>query len=120
MDHLLSLLNRITALLEEWQRGQGVTLRPSSLSILRSIVATYCKLIVALSLDTELRPPQEVNSLGGVQLRLWEGFKGGKWPYSEVSEEEVEEDVLSLPDSLPDLIEEEEGEGKLPSVRYSK
>ena len=110
MDHLLSLLNRITALLEELQREREVTLRLNSLNVIHSLVAAFCSLAVALTEGTELQPSPIAGDLGRAQEEPYEDFRACGEIHSEISSDEVEGDTLSIPDSLPDLIDEEEGE----------
>ena len=115
MDHLVSLLDRITALLEEFQREWGVTLRPDRLGTLPRLVAAFCNLVAISLRNTDLPPSPTNGSLGRVQLEKWEKLGQGEGPNSETSREEIEEDTLSIPDSLPNLIDEGEGE-ELPSL----
>ena len=109
MDHLLSLLNRLTALLEELQREREVTLRLSSLNVIRRLVATFCDLAVNVSEGAKLQPPPIAEGLGRARVELFKDFRVCGEIRSEISSDELEGDTLSIPDSLPDLLDEEEG-----------
>ena len=104
MDHWLSLYTRIVALLEAL-REREVTLGPSSLGALQSLVRFFCDWVGTASLGTDLPPSQTVTGPSLFPLQGWEksGEKGNLCLDS-ISEED-EEDALSVPDSLPDLID---------------
>ena len=114
MDQLLSLFYRITTLLEELQREQGVPLGPIRLGALWTLVTTFCNLANTLTLGTDLWPASKVGKLGSTRLELWERFRQSGEPFLGPCSEREEEDVLSLPDSLPDLVDEEQGEERPP------
>ena len=113
MDHWLSLYTRIAALLEVL-REREVTLKPSSLGALQSLVKFFCDRVCTASLDADLPPPQAITGLSSFSLQGWEkpGEKLGL--RLDPIREESEEDALSIPDSLPDLTDSE-GEEERPS-----
>ena len=110
MDHWLSLYNRIVARIEALGERE-VTLGPSSLGALQGLVKLFCERVCAAPSSTDLSLPRAVR--GPSTSRLLSGEKSGRELSScldPISEEDGE-DALSIPDSLPDLVdvvEEEE------------
>ena len=119
MDHWLSLYNRIVALLEAL-REKEVTLGPSSLGALQSLVKFFCDRVGTASSSTDLPPPRAAVGPSSSSLLL-RGTSGEGLGFGLDSiKEEDGEDTLSLPDSLPDLVDivgEEERPSPIDLVR---
>ena len=112
MDHWVSLYTRIVALLEalrEW----GVALGPNGLGALQSLVKFFCNWVRAVSSGTDLPPAQTIIGPSLFPLRGWDESGKGADPCLDPISEEDEEDILSLPDSLPDLIDSVREEERL-------
>ena len=91
-------------------------LGPVRLGALQSLITAFCNLAINSSLGTDLQPALVERDRRRVRLELWEKFRQGGEPSSEICGKGVEEDTLSLPDSLPDLIDTEEGEEYSPLI----
>ena len=114
MDQWLSLYTRIVALLEAI-REREVTLGPSSLGALQSLVRFFCEWVRTASWDVDLPPCLTVTGPSSFPPQGWE--KPGKkrsFSPNPISEGD-EEDACSIPDSLPDLIDST-GEEERPSL----
>ena len=113
MDKWLSLYTRIVALLEAI-REREVTLGPSSVGALQSLVRFFCEWVSTVSSGADLPPSLTVTGSSSFPPQGWEksGRKGSVYlaPISEGDEE----DTCSIPDSLPDLIDSA-GEEERPS-----
>ena len=103
MDQWLSLYTRIVALLEAI-REREVTLEPSSLGALQSLVRFFCGWVCTASSDADLPPCLTATGPSSFPPQGW-GKPGKKESFSPdpISEGE-EEDACSVPDSLPDLM----------------
>ena len=110
MDQWLSLYTRIVALLEAI-REREVTLGPSSVGALQSLVRFFCEWVCTASSGANLPPSLTVTGPSVFPPQGWE--KSGKKGNSclDPLSEEDEEDAHSVPDSLPDLIDSA-GEGE--------
>ena len=120
MDHWLSLYTRLVALLEALSEGE-VTLRPNSLGALRNLVESFCSEVYTASLGADPPSCRATNSLKHVPSvgrgRFIRQFSTHLNPIEEGSED----DALSIPDSLPDLVDSAgEEESRLPSVLVEK
>ena len=113
MDQWLSLYTRIVALLEVI-RERGVTLGPSSLGALQSLVRFFCEWVYTASSGADLPPSPTVTGLSLFPPQGWErSGKKGSVCLDPISEGD-KEDTHSIPDSLPDLIDSA-GEEEHPS-----
>ena len=119
MDHWWSLYTRIVALLEALGERE-VVLGPSSLGALQNLVETFCREICIASLSVGLSPCRTTPSPKHTSL-VGRGDPRGQ-PSTHLSsiQEEREEDTLSIPDSLPDLVDSAEEETQLLSVLVEK
>ena len=122
MDQWLSLYTRIVALLEAI-RERGVTLGPSSIGALQSLVRFFCEWVCTTSSGGDLPPSLTVTGPSSFPPQGWEkSGKKGSLCLDPIGEGD-EEDAHSLPDSLPDLIdsaEEEERPSPIGSVKRGK
>ena len=120
MDHWWSLYTRIVALLEALG-GREVVLGPSSLGVLQNLVESFCREICIASLSVGLSPCRTTPSPKPTSLVGKGGPRGQSSTHLNSIQEEREEDTLSIPDSLPDLVDSaEEEEGQLLSVLVEK
>ena len=104
MDQWLSLYTRIVALLEAI-REREVTLGPSSLGALQSLVRFFCEWVCTASSDVDLPPCLAVTGPSLFPPQGWgKPGKKGSFSIDPISEGD-EEDACSVPDSLPDLID---------------
>ena len=115
MDHWLSLYIRIVALLETL-REREVTLKPSCLGALQSLVTSFCVQVCTASSGAKPSPFPTPISLSWSLLQGWEKDRERVGLCLDTVEEEVETDTSSLPDSLPELVDNEEEEECLLSV----
>ena len=107
------MYTRIVALLEAI-RERGVTLGPSSLGALQSLVRFFCEWVCTASSDADLPPSLTVTGPSSFPPQGWEkSGKKGSFSLDPISEGD-EEDAHSIPDSLPDLIDSA-GEEERPS-----
>ena len=120
MDHWVSLYIRIVSLLESLGEGE-VALRPSSFGVLQNLVESFCRELYIASSSVRLSPYRATSSPKPISLGGREGPREQSSTRLSPIEEESEEDTLSIPDSLPDLVDStEEEEGRLPSVLVEK
>ena len=114
MDQWLSLYTRIVVLLEAI-REREVTLGPSSLGVLQSLVRFFCEGVCTASSNADLQPCLTVAGPSLFSTQGWEEpAKKGSFSPDPISEGD-EEDACSIPDSLPDLIDST-GEEERPSL----
>ena len=107
------MYTRIVALLETLIQRE-VTLGPSSLGALQSLVRFFCKWVCTATSGADLPPSRTVTGLSSCPPQGWEkSGKKGSFCLDPISEGD-EEDALSIPDSLPDLIDSA-GEEERPS-----
>ena len=104
MDHWLSLYARIVALVEASGEGR-VTLEPSSLGALQSLVRFFCVQVDVASTGAGLPPPRAITGPSQLSPRGWEEFRGQIGLHLDPITEEDGGDTLSIPDSLPELID---------------
>ena len=120
MDHWLSLYARIVALLEALSEGE-VTLRPSSLGVLQNLVESFCSQVYTASLGADLPPYRATTSLKPISSLGRGKSRGQSGAHLDPIKEESEDDALSIPDSLPDLVDSAgEEESLLPPVLVEK
>ena len=120
MDHWVSLYVRIVALLEALSEGE-VTLRPSSLGVLQNLVESFCSEIYTASLGADLPPYRATSSLNPISSVGRGRSTRQLGTHLNPIKEESEDDALSIPDSLPDLVDStEEEESRLPPASVEK
>ena len=107
MDHWLSLYARIVALIEVLSE-KGVTLKPSGWGALQSLVNAFCAQVCTASSGADLPPSRATTGLNWSSPQGWENSGEQVGPRLDPIEEEGGTDTLSIPDSLPDLIDNEE------------
>lgn len=115
MDHWLSLYIRIVALLKIL-REREVTLKPSCLRALQSLVTSFCVQVCTASSGAKPSPFPTPTGLSWSLLQGWEKDRGRVGFCLDTVEEEIEIDTSSLPDSLPELLDNEGEEKHLLSV----
>ena len=107
------MYTRIVALLEAI-RERGVTLGPSSLGALQSLVRLFCEWVCTTSSEADLPPCLTVAGPSSFPPQgLGKSGEKGSFSLDPISEGD-EEDAHSVPDSLPDLIDSA-GEEERPS-----
>ena len=106
------MYNRIVALLEI-VRERGVTLGPSSLGALQSLVNFFCDRVCTASSSADLSPPRAVTGISSSPLIEWETSGEGLGFCLGPVKEKDGEDAISIPDSLPDLVDIVGEEGRL-------
>ena len=113
MDHLLHVLDRIEELLRELILAEvrGAMKELKGFDAIRSLVHIYCELVNTLQEGVGLPPLPKTIREKGVHLELEKEVVGREGvafvtAFSQVTDEET----LSIPESLPDLLEEEESQ----------
>ena len=113
MDHLLHVLDHIEELLRELILAEvrGATKELKGFDAIRSLVHIYCELVNTLQEGVGLPPLPKMIREKGVHLELEKEVVGREGvafvtAFSQVTDEET----LSIPESLPDLLEEEESQ----------
>ena len=81
-----------------------MTLKPSSLGALQNLVESFCSQVCTASLGADLPSPGAITGLSSVSSRGWEKPREQIGVRLDSIKEESEDDALSIPDSLPDLI----------------
>ena len=115
MDHWLSLYTRIVALIEAL-REREVTLKPSGLGALQSLVTSFCVQVGTASSDVKLSPLPTPTGLSWSLSQGWEKARERVGLCLDTIEEEGETDTFSIPDSLPELVDNEGEEECLSSI----
>ena len=117
MDHLLYILDCIEELLRELMLAEvrGVTKELKGFDVNYSLIHGCCELINTLQEGVGLPPLPKTIREKGVYLELEKEVVGGEGiPYTTAFSQVAEEETLSIPESLPDLLEEEEGHPGFP------
>ena len=113
MDHLLHVLDRIEELLRELivAEVRGATIELKGFDVIHNLVHVCCQLVNTLSEGVGLPPfPKTVRDKGvhlelGKEVVVKEGVTSTTaFPHV------IDEETLSIPESLPDLLEEEENQ----------
>ena len=113
MDHLLHVLDRIEELLRELivAEVRGATIELKGFDVIHNLVHVCCQLVNTLSEGVGLPPfPKTVRDKGvhlelGKEVVVKEGVTSTTaFPHA------IDEETLSIPESLPDLLEEEENQ----------
>ena len=112
MDHLLHVLDRIEELLRELiiAEVRGVTLEPKGFDVIHSLVHVCCELVNTLPEGVGLPPFPKTIREKGVHLELEKEVVGRGVTFVAAFPHGIDEETLSIPESLPDLLEEEEGQ----------
>ena len=112
MDHLLYILDCIEELLRELMLAEvrGATKELKGFDVIYSLIHGCCELINTLQEGVGLPPLPKTIREKGVYLELEKEVVGGEGiPYTTAFSQVAEEETLSIPESLPDLLEEGEG-----------
>ena len=117
MDHLLFILDCIEELLRELMlaEARGATKELKGFDIIYSLIHGCCELINTSQEGVGLPPLLKTIREKGVYLELEKEVVGGEGiPYTTAFSQVAEEETLSIPESLPDLLEEGEGQPGFP------
>ena len=109
MDHLLHVLDCIEELLRELMLAEvrGVMKELKGFDIIYSLVRIYCKLVNTLQEGVGLPPLPKTIREKGVHLELEKEIVGGEGvAFVTAFSQATDEETLSIPESLPDLLEE--------------
>ena len=113
MDHLLHILDRIEELLRELILAEvrGATIELKGFDVIRSLVHVCGELVNTLQEGVGLPPFPKMIGEKGVHLELEKEVVGrGGVTFVTASSQATDEETLSIPESLPDLLEEEESQ----------
>ena len=117
MDHLLYILVCIEELLRELMLAgvRGAMKELKGFEVNYSLIHGCCELINTLQEGVGLPPLPKMIREKGVYLELEKEVVGGEGiPYTTAFSQVAEEETLSIPESLPDLLEEGEGQPGFP------
>ena len=115
MDHLLHILNHIEELLRELivAEVRGATIEPKGFDVIHNLVHVCCELVDMLSEGVGLPPFPKIIRDKGVHLELEKEVVGREGvTFITAFLHAIDEETLSIPESLPDLLEEEESQLK--------
>ena len=113
MDHLLHVLDRIEELLRELILAEvrGVMKELKGFDAICSLVHVYCELVNTLQEGVGLPPLPKTIREKGVHLELEKEVVGREGvAFVTAFSQATDEETLSIPESLPDLLEEEESQ----------
>ena len=113
MDHLLHVLDRIEELLRELILAEvrGAMIELKGFDVIRSLVHVCGELVNMLQEGVGLPPFPKTIREKGVHLELEKEVVGrGGVTFVTASSQATDEETLSIPESLPDLLEEEESQ----------
>ena len=113
MDHLLHVLDRIEELLRELILAEvrGATIELKGFDVIHSLVHVCCELVNTLPEGVGLPPFPKTIREKGVHLELEKEVVGREGvTFVTASSHAIDEETLSIPESLPDLLEEEESQ----------
>ena len=113
MDHLLHVLDRIEELLRELILAEvrGAMKELKGFDAIRSLVHVYCELVNTLQEGVGLPPLPKTIREKGVHLELEKEVVGREGvAFVTAFSQATDEETLSIPESLPDLLEEEESQ----------
>ena len=121
MDHLLYVLDRIEELLRELMLTEvrGATEEPKGFDVIHSLVRVYCELVNTLQEGVGLPPLPKMIREEGVHLEL-ERVGGEGVAFVTAFSQATDEETLSIPESLPDLLEEGESQPRSPLDRLEE
>ena len=113
MDHLLHILDRIEELLRELILAEvrGAMIELKGFDVIRSLVHICGELVNTLQEGVGLPPFPKTIREKGVHLELEkEVVERGRVTFVTASSQATDEETLSIPESLPNLLEEEESQ----------
>ena len=113
MDHLLHILERIEELLRELMVAEvrGATIELKGFDVIHNLVCVCCEIVNMLSEGVGLPPFPKTIKDKGVHLELEKEVVAREGvTFVTAFPHEIDEETLSIPDSLPDLLEEEESQ----------
>ena len=113
MDHLLHVLNHIEELLRELivAEVRGATIELKGFDVIHNLVHVCCELVNMLSGGVGLPPFPKIIRNKGVHLELEKEVVGREGAtFVTAFPHVIDEETLSIPESLPDLLEEEESQ----------
>ena len=113
MDHLLHILDCIEELLRELivAEVRGATIELKGFDVIHSLVHVCCELVNTLPEGVGLPPFPKTVREKGVHLELEKEIVGREGvTFITASSHAIDEETLSIPESLPDLLEEEESQ----------
>ena len=113
MDHLLHILDRIEELLRELILAEvrGATIELKGFDVIHSLVHVCGELVNTLQEGVGLPPSPKTIREKGVHLELEKEVVGREGvTFVTASSQATDEETLSIPESLPDLLEEEESQ----------
>ena len=111
MDHLLHILDRIEELLRELiiAEVRGVTIELKGYDIIHSLVHAWCELVNMLPKGVRLPPFSKTVREKGVHLELEKEVVGREGvTFATAFPHAIDEETLSIPENLPNVLEEEE------------
>ena len=111
MDHLLHILNRIEELLRELivAEVRGAMIELKGFDVTQSLVHVCCELVNTFPEGVGLPPFPKTIRDKGVHLELEKEVVGREGvTFITACPHAIDEETLSIPESLPDLLEEEE------------
>ena len=113
MDHLLHVLEHIEELLRELivAEVRGATIGPKGFDVIHSLVHVCCELANTLPEGVGLLPFLKTIREKGVHLELEKEVVGREGvTFITAFPHAIDEETLSIPESLPNLLEEEESQ----------
>ena len=113
MDHLLHVLDRIEELLRELivAEVRGATIELKGFDAIHNLVHVCCEIVNMLSKGVGLPPFPKTIRDKGVHLELEKEVVGREGvTFITAFPHAIDEETLSIPESLPDLLEEEESQ----------
>ena len=117
MDHLLYILDCIKELLRELMLAEvrGATKELKGFDVIYGLIHGCCELINTSQEGVGLPPLPKMIREKGVYLELEKEVVGGEGiPYTTAFSQVAEQETLSIPESLPDLLEEGGGQPGFP------
>ena len=115
MDHLLHILDHIEELLRELivAEVRGAKIELKGFDIIHSLVHVCCELVNTFLEGVGLPPFPKTIRDKGVHLELEKEVVGREGlTFITAFPHVIDEETLSIPESLPDLIEEEESQSR--------
>ena len=113
MDHLLHVPDCIEELLRELILAEvrGATKELKGFDVIHSLVHVYCELVNTLQEGVGLPPLPKTIREKGVHLELEREIVGREGvAFVTAFSQATDEETLSIPESLPDLLEQEESQ----------
>ena len=113
MDHLLHILDRIEELLREFiiAEVRGAMTELKGFDVIHSLVHAWCELVNTLQEGVGLPPFPKTIREKGVHLELEKEVVGREGvTFTTAYPHVIDKETLSIPESLPDLLEVEESQ----------